>query len=77
MLKEEDANNKIIIVDVNKEFFGVVGDKLSLLAKNNNNKSMIINRYVRDTNETKKFPISLIALRTCPLRNFDKTIVKR
>lgn len=77
MLKEEDSEKKIIIVDVSKEFYGVVGDKLSLIAKNNNYKAMIINGYVRDTKETKKFPIGLIALGTCPLRNFDKTVGER
>ncbi len=77
MLKNENGENKIIIIDVDKEFYGVVGDKLSALAKNNNYKAMIINGYVRDIKETKKLPIGLIALGTCPLRNFDKTTGER
>ncbi len=73
MLRDEDGNGKIVIVDVDREFYGVVGDKLSLFAENNNYKAIVINGYVRDSKETKKFPIGLIALGTCPLRNFEKT----
>ena len=39
----------------------------------NKYKALIINGYVRDIEETKKFAIGLIALGTCPLRNFEKT----
>jgi len=77
MLKHEDGEGKIVVVDVDKEFFGVVGDKLSAYAHRNNYKAIIINGYVRDTKETKKFPIALYAVGTCPLRNFEKTEAKR
>jgi regulator of ribonuclease activity A len=73
MLRDEYGNEKIIVVDVDREFYGVVGDKLSLFAEKNNYKAIIINGYVRDIEETKKFAIGLIALGTCPLRNFEKT----
>ena len=73
MLRDEKSDGKIIVVDVEKEFYGVVGDKLSLFAQNNNYKALIINGYVRDIEETKNFAIGLIALGTCPLRNFEKT----
>ena len=76
MLKNEDGEGKIVVVDVDKSFFGVVGDKLSAYAQRNNYKAIIINGYVRDTKETKKFPIGLYAIGTCPLRNFDKLKVK-
>lgn len=73
MLKNEDGEGKIVIVDVDRDFFGVVGDKLSAYAAKNNFKALIINGYVRDVKETKKFPIGLYAVGTCPLRNFEKT----
>ena len=73
MLKNEDGEGKIVVVDVDKSFFGVVGDKLSAYAQRNNYKAIIINGYVRDTKETKKFPIGLYAIGTCPLRNFEQT----
>lgn len=73
MLRDENGAEKIVVVDVNREFYGVVGDKLSLFAERNNYKAIIINGYVRDIKETNKFKIGLIALGTCPLRNFEKT----
>lgn len=73
MLRDENGAEKIVVVDVDREFYGVVGDKLSLFAERNNYKAIIINGYVRDIKETNKFKIGLIALGTCPLRNFEKT----
>lgn len=73
MLKNEEGEGKIVVVDVDRSFYGVVGDKLSAFAWRNNFKALIINGYVRDIKETKKFPIGLYAIGTCPLRNFEKT----
>jgi len=73
MLKNEDGEGKIVVVDVDQEFYGVVGDKLSAYACKNNYEAIIINGYVRDVSETKKFPLGLYAVGTCPLRNFEKT----
>lgn len=71
MLKNEDGKGKIVIVDVKEAFYGVVGDKLSAFALNNNYTALIINGYVRDTKECETIGIGLYALDTCPLRNFD------
>lgn len=73
LLKDKNSEDKIIIVDVDKAFFGVVGDKLSSIAEKNKVKAIIINGYVRDTDETQNFKLGLIALGTCPLRNFERT----
>ena len=73
MLRDEKGDGKIVVVDNAQEFFGVVGDKLMTFAKNNNWKAIILNGYVRDTDETKNINVGLFAIGTCPLRNFDKT----
>ncbi|MDD3008856.1 MAG: S-adenosylmethionine--2-demethylmenaquinone methyltransferase [Arcobacter sp.] len=73
MLRNENGEGKIVVVDNSQEFFGVVGDKLMTFAKNNNWKAIILNGYVRDTDETKKIDVGLFAIGTCPLRNFEKT----
>ena len=73
MLKNENGEGKIIIVDNAQNFYGVVGDKLMAFAEENNWKAMIINGYVRDIVETKNINVGLYALGTCPLRNFDKS----
>lgn len=73
ILKNEDGTGKVVVIDVEESYYGVVGDKLSAFAVKNNYIAMIINGYVRDTRETVKFDIGLYALGTCPLRNFEKT----
>lgn len=73
MLRDEDGEGKIVVVDNSQEFFGVVGDKLMAFAKNNNWAAIILNGYVRDTDETKNIDVGLFAIGTCPLRNFEKT----
>lgn len=42
-------------------------------AKKNNWKAIILNGYVRDTDETKNIEVGLFAIGTCPLRNFEQT----
>ena len=73
MLRDKNGEEKIVVVDNNEEFFGVVGDKLMTFAKNNNWKAIILNGYVRDIDETKNIDVCLFAIGTCPLRNFEKT----
>lgn len=73
MLRDEKGKGKIVVVDNSQEFYGVVGDKLMTFALNNNWKAIILNGYVRDTDETKNINVGLVAIGTCPLRNFEKT----
>lgn len=73
MLRDENGEGKIVVVDNSQEFFGVVGDKLMTFAQNNNWKAIILNGYVRDTDETQKIDVGLFAIGTCPLRNFEQT----
>ncbi|RXJ96350.1 S-adenosylmethionine--2-demethylmenaquinone methyltransferase [Malaciobacter molluscorum] len=76
MLKNTSGNNKIIVVDVEEAYFGIVGDILSSYAEKNNYQALIINGYVRDSIEIKKSNIGLYAIGTCPLRCFEKTDYK-
>jgi regulator of ribonuclease activity A len=73
MLRDEDGEGKIAVVENAKYFYGVVGDKLMAFAKKNNWQAIILNGYVRDTKYTKDIGVALYAIGTCPLRNFDKT----
>ena len=77
MLRDEDGEEKIVVVDNSQEFFGVVGDKLMAFAKKNNWQAIILNGYVRDIDETKNIEVGLLAIGTCPLRNFEKTQSQR
>ncbi len=73
ILRDEDGEGKILVVDNSQEFFGTVGDKLMGFAKKNNWKAIILNGYVRDIDRTKDIDVGLFAIGTCPLRNFEKT----
>lgn len=73
ILRDEDGKGRILVVENNKSFYGVVGDKLMAFAKNNNWKAIIINGYVRDVIHTVNIGVALYAIGTCPLRNFEKT----
>ncbi len=73
MLRDEDGEGKIVVVDNAEYFYGVVGDKLMAFAKNNNWQAIILNGYVRDTAHTKNIDVALYAIGACPKRNFDKT----
>lgn len=77
MLRDEQGDGKIVVVDNSEHFFGVVGDRLLGYAKKNNWKAIILNGYVRDTDETEKIDVGLYAIGTCPLRNFEQTEAKR
>jgi regulator of ribonuclease activity A len=77
MLRDEKGDGKVIVVDNSQEFFGVVGDKLMAFAKNNNWQGIILNGYVRDIETTKDIDVGLLAIGTCPLRNFEITDSQR
>lgn len=77
MLRDENGAGKIVVVDNAQEFFGVIGDKLMAFAAKNNWQAIILNGYVRDTDETRNINVGLFAIGTCPLRNFDKTLSSR
>jgi regulator of ribonuclease activity A len=76
-LRDEEGDGRILVVDNSEEFFGVVGDKLMTFAKENNWKAIILNGYVRDTDTTKDINVGLLAIGTCPLRNFEITNSQR
>jgi len=73
MLRDEDGEDKIVVVDNAQYFYGVVGDKLMAFAQKNKWQAIILNGYVRDTLYTKDIDVALYAIGTCPLRNFEKT----
>ena len=77
MLRDEDGQGRVVVVDNSQEFFGVVGDKLMGFALKNNWRGIILNGYVRDIETTKDIDVGLLAIGTCPLRNFEITNSQR
>ena len=77
MLKNENGNGDIAVVDVGGVHCAVVGDNLMGFARDNNWAGIVVNGYVRDTYITKTIPVGLWALGTYPLKSSKKAPFKR
>ena len=73
LLRDEDGTDKIVIVDVDAEFFAVVGENLMKFAQQNNYSGIVVNGYIRDTFQIKDIPVALYALGTCPRKYIPVT----
>jgi len=77
LLRDEDGTGKVVVVDVNAEYFAVVGENLMKFAYQNNYAGIIINGYVRDTFQITDIPVALYALGTCPKKSIPVTAGER
>ncbi len=73
VLRDEDGTGKIVVVDVDKEYFAVVGENLMKFARDNNYEAIIVNGYIRDTFQIKDIDVALFALGTCPRKYIPVT----
>ena len=73
LLRDEDGNGKVVVVDVNREYYAVVGENLMKFAQTNNYAGIIVNGYVRDAFQIKDIPVVLYALGTCPRKAIPVT----
>ncbi|MGJ7095373.1 ribonuclease E activity regulator RraA [Vibrio hannami] len=65
VLRDEDGTGKVVVVDVDREYYAVVGENLMKFANNNNYSGIIVNGYIRDTFQIKDIPVALYAIGTC------------
>ncbi len=65
LLRDEDGTGKVVVVDVDREYYAVVGENLMNFALKNNYTGIIVNGYIRDTHQIKDIPVALYALGTC------------
>lgn len=65
LLRDEDGSGKVVVVDVDQEYYAVVGENLMKFAQNNNYAGIVVNGYIRDTYQIKDIPVALYALGTC------------
>jgi regulator of ribonuclease activity A len=72
LLRDNNGNGKIVVVDVVGNYCAVVGDKLMGFAHKNNFKGIVVNGYVRDTTTTATIPVALYALGTYPFKSQKK-----
>jgi regulator of ribonuclease activity A len=77
LLRDEDGSGKVVVVDVDQEYFAVVGENLMKFAHQNNYAGIIVNGYIRDTFQITDVPVSLYALGTCSRKAIPVTSGKR
>lgn len=65
LLRDEDGQGKVVVVDVGQAYYAVVGENLMKFAHKNNFAGIVINGYVRDTQQIQDIPVALVALGTC------------
>lgn len=73
VLRDEDGTGKVVVVDVENEYFAVVGENLMKFANSNNYEGIIVNGYIRDTYQIKDIPVALFARGTCPRKYIPVT----
>ncbi len=66
LLRDVDGTGKVVVVDVGRTYFAVVGEKLMNFAHQNSYAGIIVNGYIRDSLQIKNIPVALYALGTCP-----------
>jgi regulator of ribonuclease activity A len=72
LLRDNQGDGKIVVVDVQGDYCAVVGDKLMGFAHKNNFAGIVVNGYVRDTLTTATIPVALYALGTYPFKSQKK-----
>lgn len=77
LLRDEDGEGKVVVVDVREDYFAVVGENLMKFAHKNNYAGIIVNGYIRDTFQIKDIPVALYALGTCPRKYIPITSGER
>jgi len=65
LLRDEDGTGKVVVVDLGREYYAVVGENLMKFAHKNNYSGIIVNGYIRDTHQIKDIPVALYAIGTC------------
>ncbi len=71
-LLKSDGKGRIAVVDAQAKYCAIVGDTLMGFASKNNWRGIIVNGYVRDTQNTKDIPVGLWAIGTCPRKSTKK-----
>ncbi|MGL1957460.1 MAG: ribonuclease E activity regulator RraA [Colwellia sp.] len=77
LLRDEDGTGKVVVVDVDQEYYAVVGENLMKFADKNNYSGIVINGYIRDTFQITDIPVALFALDTCPRKYIPVTSGER
>jgi len=73
LLRDEDGTGKVVMVDVDRAYYAVVGENLMKFAHQNHYSGIVVNGYIRDTAQITDIPVALYALGTCPRKYIPVT----
>jgi len=77
LLRDENGQGKVVVVDSDQEYYAIVGEKLMQFAEASGFAGIILNGYIRDTFQIKDIPVALYALGTCCKKYIPVTQGKR
>jgi regulator of ribonuclease activity A len=77
MLRDEQGEGRVVVVDVDANYCAVVGDTLMGFAQKNGWAGIVINGFVRDTKITKSIEVGLLALGVCPRKSPKRSTSQR
>lgn len=77
LLRDEDGHGKFVVVDAKAEYYAIVGENLMKFAHASGYAGILVNGYVRDTEQISDIPVALYALGTCPRKSIPVTQGKR
>lgn len=73
LLRDENGEGKVVVVDAKQAYYAIVGEMLMQFAQKNSYAGIIVNGYIRDTEQIKNIPVALFALGTCPRKSIPVT----
>ncbi len=73
LLRDENGQGKVVVVDADRAYYAIVGENLMKFAQANGYTGIIVNGYIRDTEQIKDIPVALYALGTCPKKYIPVT----
>lgn len=77
LLRDENGQGKVVVVDADRAYYAIVGEKLMQYAEQNGYAGIVVNGYIRDTEQIKDIPVGLYALGTCSRKYIPVTKGKR
>lgn len=77
LLRDENGEGKVVVVDSDQAYYAIVGEMLMKFAHSNGYAGIILNGYIRDKEQIKDIPVALYALGTCSRKYIPVTQGKR
>jgi regulator of ribonuclease activity A len=77
LLRDEDGTGKVAVVDVDSQYYAVVGENLMKFAHASHYAGIVVNGYIRDTAQISGIEVALYALGTCARKSIPATTGQR